>query len=311
MKKLIIILILFSTLTLASENHIEKLQAKITKLSSNAKPAPNNIENMNGILYAPATLPVSAILNDIEDRYHWFFLPDYSYDYDADTLSYKQISLTYSPTNDLFSLFPAVYGLLAKEPFASLNAFKDDVESRLKNIGGSNYREVEVTSENYYGIPGFLHISETKIGYTTYIWYVHILWKNNIGYQTHFLCSKSAYTNSMKNVYFRGVLSLIYFSGQAGLTSGQPVQPTAFKLFQNYPNPFNATTTIPYTVNHSGYVSLEIFDAQGKLTETLINHEHQPGTYHATWKSKNNSSGIYFFQIKGSQIQNKKMLLIK
>ncbi|MCB9057287.1 MAG: T9SS type A sorting domain-containing protein [Calditrichae bacterium] len=52
-----------------------------------------------------------------------------------------------------------------------------------------------------------------------------------------------------------------------------------FNLKQNYPNPFNPATRIEYSLPHSAYVQLKIFNALGSEVATLTNKRQSPGTY--------------------------------
>ena len=87
----------------------------------------------------------------------------------------------------------------------------------------------------------------------------------------------------------------------------------SFTLSQNYPNPFNPDTKISYSLNHSGEVSLKVYDAEGKYIETLKNGFSEAGTYSVKWNGSDYSSGIYFYVLQTSTgfTETKKMLLIK
>lgn len=91
-----------------------------------------------------------------------------------------------------------------------------------------------------------------------------------------------------------------------------------FVLEQNFPNPFNPSTIIQFQIPVESFVSLKIFDVQGKEISTLINDLKQPGNYRFEFKTENLSSGIYFYKLSG-KVQNtgrefnktRKMLFIK
>ena len=87
--------------------------------------------------------------------------------------------------------------------------------------------------------------------------------------------------------------------------------PEKFVLFQNYPNPFNPTTNIKFQMTHSSFVTLKIFNIQGKEVTTLINEYLQAGTYETIFSINyfTNiplSSGIYFYKIEISDPSGKK-----
>jgi hypothetical protein len=88
-------------------------------------------------------------------------------------------------------------------------------------------------------------------------------------------------------------------------------------LFQNYPNPFRGGTgtTIHYTVAKAGRVEIMIFDAAGRLVNTIVD-QAKLGDNFVVWDGKAKdgrsvASGVYFYQIKtGDFSAHKKMLLV-
>jgi hypothetical protein len=89
--------------------------------------------------------------------------------------------------------------------------------------------------------------------------------------------------------------------------------PRAFILEQNYPNPFNPSTQIRYAVSTSDVVRLKVYNTLGQEIATLVDREHTPGTYTATWDARGVASGTYFYRLEvGNQaVDVKKALLLK
>jgi|GEM_PF-821807 len=88
--------------------------------------------------------------------------------------------------------------------------------------------------------------------------------------------------------------------------------PRDFELKKNFPNPFNAQTIIPFTISQSGFVTLKIFNVQGKLVATLLSEELPAGQHSVNWDAKNSPSGVYFYRLEfRSRKLQKKLLLIK
>ncbi|MGE5860827.1 MAG: CotH kinase family protein, partial [Ignavibacteria bacterium] len=88
--------------------------------------------------------------------------------------------------------------------------------------------------------------------------------------------------------------------------------PREFLLSQNYPNPFNPTTEIRYSIPHSGYVSLKVYNLLGQEIMTLFNGIQQPGNFEVTFDGKDLSSGIYIYQLRAEGVSiSKKFILIK
>jgi len=88
--------------------------------------------------------------------------------------------------------------------------------------------------------------------------------------------------------------------------------PVNFSLSQNYPNPFNPTTNFEFRIPDFGLVNLTIYDAMGRVVETLQNGEMKPGVYKAEWNASGYPSGVYFYKLSaGKFTETKKMILTK
>ncbi len=88
--------------------------------------------------------------------------------------------------------------------------------------------------------------------------------------------------------------------------------PDEFVLHQNYPNPFNPATTISFTIQVAGPVTLTIYDVLGKEVATLVNGHLNAGKHSARFNASQSASGIYIARLhtNGKQ-QLKKMMLIR
>ncbi len=81
------------------------------------------------------------------------------------------------------------------------------------------------------------------------------------------------------------------------------------ELHSNYPNPFNPTTTIKFDVQDNETATLTIFNVKGQIVE---NRNFASGTHNFEWNAQNNSSGVYYYQLKSSSYTNtKRMILLK
>lgn len=69
-----------------------------------------------------------------------------------------------------------------------------------------------------------------------------------------------------------------------------------------YPNPFNSITTIQFKLIEQSHVKLTIFDILGNEVEVLSDKFFTKGMNYVKWDSKKVSSGIYFYQLKTSDI---------
>jgi hypothetical protein len=90
-----------------------------------------------------------------------------------------------------------------------------------------------------------------------------------------------------------------------------------FSIFQNYPNPFNPETTICYQLHEPAIVTLEVYNAIGKLICTLVNQQQPVGLYFIRWNGNDEegatvASGVYFCKLKaGRFVAAKKMLVVR
>jgi hypothetical protein len=88
-------------------------------------------------------------------------------------------------------------------------------------------------------------------------------------------------------------------------------------LAQNEPNPFNPETMIRYTMPASGAVTINVYDASGRLVRTLVNGVKEVGSHNITWNGTDNnnspvSSGVYFYRLTAGKFsETKKMVLLK
>ena len=94
------------------------------------------------------------------------------------------------------------------------------------------------------------------------------------------------------------------------------------RLLQNYPNPFNPETWIPFELESSNQVTINIYDQLGNEVRQLDvgykvagpHHSHQDAAY---WDGRNNwgeniASGVYFYRIQaGGYTETKKMVILK
>jgi DNA-binding beta-propeller fold protein YncE len=87
--------------------------------------------------------------------------------------------------------------------------------------------------------------------------------------------------------------------------------PIKFSLTQNYPNPFNPETTIKYSIPEANEVTLQIYNINGQLVNTIVNKYQEKGEYAVTWKPVSVSSGIYFFRLNSGKYSEVKKLIFK
>lgn len=81
----------------------------------------------------------------------------------------------------------------------------------------------------------------------------------------------------------------IWGGGDTGTATEEAAHAPLHSLFQNYPNPFHATTTIAYTVEQPGPVTLTVYDVLGRRVRTLVDVDQPAGSYQVDWDGRDAS----------------------
>jgi hypothetical protein len=103
-------------------------------------------------------------------------------------------------------------------------------------------------------------------------------------------------------------------SGRSSDSVDQPdeAQPLTFGLEAPYPNPFNNVTTLRYSLETAGLVTLSVYDLSGRKQMNLVNDYMQSGRYSMSLNAENLPSGVYLIKLEnGSQTAVKKMALMR
>ena len=104
---------------------------------------------------------------------------------------------------------------------------------------------------------------------------------------------------------------IVLIDGVLGNDNSKQI-PTEFSLNQIYPNPFNPVVKIHFSVKMFGEVTVRIFDLTGRLVETLINENMEPGYHQVQWKPANIPSGLYFVELRSDSFREiQKITLLK
>jgi outer membrane protein assembly factor BamB len=90
------------------------------------------------------------------------------------------------------------------------------------------------------------------------------------------------------------------------------VVPGTCELFANYPNPFNPSTTIEFSLPHSGYATLKVYNTLGEQVAELLSENRDAGMHRVEWKAANLPTGMYFYRLQaGEFMQTRKLVLVK
>jgi len=114
------------------------------------------------------------------------------------------------------------------------------------------------------------------------------------------------YSYRLKQIDFDGTYEY------SSIVEVEVVTPAEYSLSQNYPNPFNPTTTIDYSIQWNGLVTLIVYDLLGTKVASLVNENKEAGKYSVTFNASNIPSGIYFYTLtSGNFTSTKKLILLK
>jgi flagellar hook assembly protein FlgD len=85
--------------------------------------------------------------------------------------------------------------------------------------------------------------------------------------------------------------------------------------FSAYPVPFSHEVNITYTLPQSAYVSIYIYDMQGRVIKKVVRENQSAGAQNETWNGTNEAgdlvpSGLYFYSamIDGENVTGKLIL---
>ena len=91
-----------------------------------------------------------------------------------------------------------------------------------------------------------------------------------------------------------------------------PNLPTEFRLLPAYPNPFNPITVIGYQLKDDCDISIDIYNVNGQLVETLIDKHQELGYYDIQWNADGYASGVYFVKLQAGEFtETQKLVLLK
>lgn len=126
--------------------------------------------------------------------------------------------------------------------------------------------------------------------------------------------------NSQQDIFISGIsfssstdydIATIKYSREVSVN---PINETVndFKLYGNFPNPFNPSTTIKFYNPSRNFISIKIFDLNGKEIAVSGNIFLNTGNYEYIFNAGKLSSGIYLYKIfYGNMFKSGKMILAK
>ena len=83
-------------------------------------------------------------------------------------------------------------------------------------------------------------------------------------------------------------------------------------LFPPSPNPFNSSTILRFQLPAIQYITLDLFDLQGRLLKTVATGAYSAGDHSLSFDGSDLASGMYFVRLVGSQgAATRKITLVK
>ncbi|MCS7258491.1 MAG: T9SS type A sorting domain-containing protein, partial [candidate division WOR-3 bacterium] len=77
------------------------------------------------------------------------------------------------------------------------------------------------------------------------------------------------------------------------------------------PNPVSRVATISYNVPHTGYVSVKLYDASGRVITTLYDGMLEAGSYTMTLDARNLACGVYFLKYEHGTTKYETKLIVR
>jgi len=120
------------------------------------------------------------------------------------------------------------------------------------------------------------------------------------------------YTSSVSSGSFTHPI-VILDNGDYTTGIGSIFEPVSFELGKAYPNPFNPATMIPFTLETTGNVTLDVFNVKGQHVANLIsNSVMEAGVHNVMFDASDLASGVYLYQLRvDNTVRAAKMVLNK
>ena len=149
----------------------------------------------------------------------------------------------------------------------------------------------------------------------------NFVWKDS--YHYYHLSEDFIYkiaVNNAQDIFISGIsfsntsdydITTIKYARRTGIYSNYETV-DEFKLYSNYPNPFNPSTKIRFYNPGRNFISIKVFDLNGKEIALLENKILVSGNYEYEFKPGNLASGVYLYKVYyGESFKTGKMIFNK
>jgi hypothetical protein len=125
-----------------------------------------------------------------------------------------------------------------------------------------------------------------------------------VGQRKIFIDQPITTTGATRSQFIAGVCEA---GGLRLTTTARAVNLTAIR-----PNPVKDFAELTYAVREDGLVVLELVDMQGKVMQTLVQGDHEPGEYLLVMQTENLPSGTYFLRLlTPTSVKTQKINVVK
>ena len=126
------------------------------------------------------------------------------------------------------------------------------------------------------------------------------------------------YSYRLSDVDYRGNVTQHAAINVTVKDAGKDLKPSDIKLHEAFPNPFNPSVNLSFTLEkEAAALSLEIYDIQGALVQTLSSGYQDMGTHDFSWDGHDGlgnavPSGVYLVRLgAGSLVQIQRVTLLR
>ena len=169
-----------------------------------------------------------------------------------------------------------------------------------KYLNGSNYR------------PAHIHLKVQAEGYEELV--TQIYFEGDVSIQSDHWASDETAINRIIPLN-SGIAGDWFGTFDIILTNGidfsvNELQREYGDLSQNYPNPFTQQTKLFLVLNKDANTSIEIYNQDGKIVESLLNQKMPKGRYELNWNANNLANGIYtaVWQVEDKLVKTIKLI---
>jgi hypothetical protein len=76
------------------------------------------------------------------------------------------------------------------------------------------------------------------------------------------------------------------------------IETRPFSLGENFPNPVNWKTTIPFRIQRTGHVYIEVINSHGTVVDIIADEYLPAGSHMVTWQGMDKPAGLYLYRMR-------------